>query len=166
ARLENFVKKEFMDKGQMVVHKKTTVFPTTKLELAFLSKKFSDSEIAVLKSKFPAYKLQNTELVILQDSIPVNNNTTEIGYLLSMQKEVDKRSLNQEMVFKEMAILFPELTPVSMANHEYFAGSDSSKMVTVLLFQNKNELDTTSAAKLHAWLKQKLQKEHVELIRK
>lgn len=167
ARLENFVKKEFMDKGQMVVHKKTTVFPTTKLELAFLSKKFSDSEIAVLKSKFPAYNLPNTELVILQDSIPTNNsNTSELGYLLSLQKELDKRSLDQEYIFKEMAILFPELTPVSMANHEYFAGSDSSKMVTVLLYQNKNELDTTSAAKLHAWLKQKLQKEYVDLIRK
>ncbi|MBT9484915.1 DUF389 domain-containing protein [Sediminibacterium sp.] len=167
ARLENFVKKEFMDRGQMVVHKKTTVFPTTKLELAFLSKKFSDSEIAVLKSKFPAYNLSNAELVILQDSIPTNNsNTTELGYLLSMQKELDKRALDQEYIFKEMAILFPELTPVSMANHEYFAGSDSSKMVTVLLYQNKNELDTTSATKLNAWLKQKLQKEHVELIRK
>ena len=87
-------------------------------------------------------------------------------YLLSMQKEVEKRSLNQEMVFKEMAILFPELTPVSIANHAYFVGSDSSKMVTVLLYQNKNELDSTSASKLNAWLKQKLQKEHVDLIRK
>jgi uncharacterized hydrophobic protein (TIGR00271 family) len=167
ARLENFVKKEFMDKGQMVVHKKTTVFPTTKLELAFLSKKFSDSEIALLKSKLPAYNLPKTELIILQDSIPANNNnTTEIGYLLSLQKELQNRSQNQEMVFKEMTILFPEITPISIGNHEYYTGTDSSKQVAVFLYQNSKQLDSASTAKLQAWLKVKLQKEHVDLIRK
>ena len=167
ARLENFVKKEFMDKGQMVVHKKTTVFPTTKLELAFLSKKFSDSEIAVLKSRLPAYNLPKTELIILQDSIPTNNNnTTEIGYLLSLQKELQNRMQNEEMVFKEMTILFPEITPISIGNHEYYSGTDSSKQVAVFLYQNSKQLDTASTAKLQAWLKVKLQKEHVDLIRK
>lgn len=167
ARLENFVKKEFMDKGQMVVHKKTTVFPTTKLELAFLSKKFSDSEIAVLKSKLPAYNLPKTELIILQDSIPAsNNNATEIGYLLSLQKELQNRMQNEEMVFKEMTILFPEITPISIGNHEYYSGTDSSKQVAVFLYQNSKQLDTASTAKLQAWLKVKLQKGHVDLIRK
>lgn len=165
ARLENFVQKEFTDKGRMVVHKKIAVFPNTKLELAFLYKKFSDSEIAVLKTKFPAYKLPNIELNILQDSIPRNTNTSsEIGLLISMQNEVDKYSLDQTTIFKEMDILFPEIKPVSMANHEYFAGSDSSKMVTVLLYQKESKIDTTSAKKLSAWLKQKLQKEHIALI--
>jgi len=165
VRLENFVKEEFMDKGQMVIHKKITLFPNSKLELAFLSKKFSDSEIAVLKTKFPAYKLPNTELIILQDSIPTNtNSSSEIGFLISVQKEMKKYSLDQATIFKEMDILFPEIKPVSIANHEYFAGSDSSKMVTVLLYQKESRIDSTSNNKLSAWLKQKLQKEHIALI--
>ncbi|OYW80487.1 MAG: hypothetical protein B7Z27_03725, partial [Sphingobacteriia bacterium 32-37-4] len=135
--------------------------------LAFLTKQFSNNEVASLQNKLAQYKLPNTRLVILQDSIIANpSSVNEIGYMLSVQKELEKRSLNQEMVFKEMAILFPEIVPVSMGNHDYYLGTDSSKQVTVLLYQNNSSLDTTNAAKLTAWLQQKLQKQHIELIRK
>ncbi len=167
ASVEHFIKSEFTDKGQMVVHKKVVAFPTTKIELAFLTKQFSKNEVALLQNKLAQYNLPNTRLVILQDSIIANpSNTNEIGYMLSVQKELDKRSLNQEGVFKEMAILFPEISPISMANHDYYLGTDSSKQVTVLLYQTKNGLDSLKASKLHAWLQQKLQKEQIELIRK
>lgn len=167
ARVDNFIKSEFTDKGQMVVHKKVAVFPVSKIELAFLTKQFNKNEIATLQNKLSQYHLPKTQLVILQDSIIANpSSTNEIGYMLSVQKELEKRSLNQELVFKEMAILFPEIVPVSMGNHDYYLGTDSSKQVTVLLYQNKNILDTTNAAKLTAWLQQKLQKQHIELIRK
>jgi uncharacterized hydrophobic protein (TIGR00271 family) len=167
ARVDNFIKTEFTDKGQMVVHKKLAVFPTTKIELAFLSRQFNNREIDSLQNKLAQYKLPNTMLVILQDSIIANPSTTnEIGYILSVQKELEKRTLNQEFVFKEMAILFPEIVPVSMGNHEYYLGTDSSKQVTVLLYQNKNGLDSANASKLQAWLQEKLQRQHVELIRK
>lgn len=167
ARVDNFIKTEFTEKGQMVVHKKVAVFPTSKIELAFLTKQFSNNEVASLQNKLAQYKLPNTRLVILQDSIIANpSSVNEIGYMLSVQKELEKRSLNQEMVFKEMAILFPEIVPVSMGNHDYYLGTDSSKQVTVLLYQNNSSLDTTNAAKLTAWLQQKLQKQHIELIRK
>lgn len=70
------------------------------------------------------------------------------------------------MVFKEMAILFPEILPISLGNHEYYLGTDSSRQVTVLLYQNRLNLDSANAAKLQGWLQQKLQKEYVDLIRK
>jgi uncharacterized hydrophobic protein (TIGR00271 family) len=167
ARVDNFIKTEFTDKGQMVVHKKVAVFPTSKIELAFLTKQFSNNEVASLQNKLAQYKLPNTRLVILQDSIIANpSSVNEIGYMLSVQKELEKRSLNQEMVFKEMAILFPQIVPVSMGNLDYYLGTDSSKQVTVLLYQNNSSLDTSNSAKLTAWLQQKLQKQHIELIRK
>jgi len=167
ARVDEFIKSEFTDKGQMVVHKKVAVFPASKIELAFLSKQFSDQEIAGLQNKLTQYQLPKTRLVILQDSIIANpSSSNEIGYMLSVQKELEKRSLNQEMVFKEMAILFPEILPFSLGNHEYYLGTDSSRQVTVLLYQNRLNLDSANAAKLQGWLQQKLQKEYVDLIRK
>ncbi|MFY8024808.1 MAG: DUF389 domain-containing protein [Sediminibacterium sp.] len=167
ARVDNYIKSEFSDKGQMVVHKKVAVFPIAKIELAFLTKRFSDNEIDSLQNKLAQYHLPNTQLVILQDSIIANpSNANEIGYILSVQKELEKQSLNQEQVFKELVILFPEIVPVSMGNHEYYLGTDSSKQVTVLLYQHKNGLDSTNASKLQAWLQEKLQREHIELIRK
>lgn len=167
ARVDHFIKTEFTDKGQMVVHKKVAVFPNTKIELAFLTKQFSKNEVDSLQNKLGQYNLLNTQLVILQDSIITNpSSTNEIGYMLSVQKELEKRSLNQELVFKEIAILFPEIVPVSMGNHDYYLGTDSSKQVTVLLYQNRNGLDSTKASKLQAWLQEKLQRQHIELIRK
>lgn len=167
ARVDNYIKSEFSDKGQMVVHKKVAVFPIAKIELAFLTKRFNDNEIDSLQNKLAQYHLPNTQLVILQDSIIANpSNANEIGYILSVQKELEKQSLNQEQVFKELAILFPDIVPVSMGNHEYYLGTDSSKQVTVLLYQHKNGLDSTNASKLQAWLQEKLQREHIELIRK
>lgn len=167
ARVDNYIKSEFSDKGQMVVHKKVAVFPIAKIELAFLTKRFSDNEIDSLQNKLAQYHLPNTQLVILQDSIIANpSNANEIGYILSVQKELEKQSLNQEQVFKELVILFPEIVPVSMGNHEYYLGTDSSKQVTVLLYQHKNGLDSTNASKLQAWLQEKLQRAHIELIRK
>ncbi len=167
ARVDEFIKSEFTDKGQMVVHKKVAVFPASKIELAFLSKQFSDQEIAGLQNKLTQYQLPKTRLVILQDSIIANpSSSNEIGYMLSVQKELEKRSLNQEMVFKEMAILFPEILPISLGNHEYYLGTDSSRQVTVLLYQNRLNLDSANAAKLQGWLQQKLQKEYVDLVRK
>ena len=105
--------------------------------------------------------------MILQDSIIANPSTAnDIGYILSVQKDLEKQSLNQEQVFKELAILFPDIVPVSMGNHEYYMGTDSSKQVTVLLYQHTNGLDSANASKLQAWLQQKLQRANIELIRK
>ena len=167
ARVDNFIKTEFTDKGQMVVHKKVAVFPTSKIELAFLTKRFSIQEIDSFQNKLAQYHLPKTRLVILQDSIIANPSTAnDIGYILSVQKELEKQSLNQEQVFKELAILFPDIVPVSMGNHEYYMGTDSSKQVTVLLYQHTNGLDSANASKLQAWLQQKLQRANIELIRK
>ncbi len=167
ARADEFIKTEFTEKGQMVVHKKVAVFPIAKIELAFLTKRFSNREIDSLQKKLVQYNLPNTRLVILQDSIIANPSTAnDIGYILSVQKELEKQSLNQEQIFKELAILFPDIVPVSMGNHDYYLGTDSSKQVTVLLYQHTNGLDSTSASKLQAWLAQKLQSAHIELIRK
>jgi 23S rRNA (adenine2030-N6)-methyltransferase len=63
-----------------------------------------------------------------------------------------------------MAILFPEILPISLGNHEYYLGTDSSRQVTVLLYQNRLNLDSANAAKLQGWLQQKLQKEYVDLV--
>ena len=167
ARVDEFIKTEFIEKGQMVVHKKVAVFPKSKIELAFLSKRFSNHEVDSLQNKLAQYNLPNTSLVILQDSVIANTSVSnDIGYLLSVQKEIEKKSLNQEMIFKEIAILFPEIVPVSMGNHDYYLGTDSSKQVTVLLYQNKIGLDSAKTSKLHTWLQQKLQTTHIELIRK
>lgn len=167
ARADEFIKTEFTEKGKMVVHKKVAVFPIAKIELAFLTKRFSNREIDSLQNKLVQYNLPNTRLVILQDSIIANPSTAnDIGYILSVQKELEKQSLNQEQIFKELAILFPDIVPVSMGNHDYYLGTDSSKQVTVLLYQHTNGLDSTSASILQAWLAQKLQSAHIELIRK
>lgn len=165
ARLERFVQTEFTDKGQMLVYKKTTVFPSKKIELAFWSKKFSDSELAVLKTKLIDHNLENTALVILQDSIPKNAAADDnMASLMRLQKELDQRDHQQETIFKELAILFPAIVPISMADHQYYAGTDSSQKVLVVLIKQNVPVDSTVANQLKNWLKFKTQQNQVDII--
>lgn len=165
ARLERFVQTEFTDKGQMLVYKKTTVFPSKKIELAFWSKKFSDSELAILKTKLIDHNLENTALVILQDSIPKNAAADDnMASLMRLQKELDQRDNQQGTIFKEMAILFPAIVPISMADHQYYAGTDSSQKVLVVLIKQKEPVDSTVTNQLKNWLKLKTQHHQVDII--
>lgn len=165
ARLERFVQTEFTDKGHMLVYQKATVFPSKKLELAFWSKKFSDSELAVLKTKLIQYQLAQTDLVILQDSIPKSTaSDDQMATLMQIQKEANKEVNQQASVFKEMAILFPTISPISMANHQYFAGTDSTQQVLVLLIKQHGVVDSTETNQLKNWLKLKTQKDRIDII--
>lgn len=91
----------------MVVHKKVAVFPASKIELAFLSKQFSDQEIAGLQNKLTQYQLPKTRLVILQDSIIANpSSSNEIGYMLSVQKELEKGHSIKKWFLKKWRFYF------------------------------------------------------------
>ena len=65
-----FSDQEFTAKGYTMVYKKTAYAPKKKvLELAFLSKRFTDPEIAGLKKKIDENRyLKGTDLIIRQDS--------------------------------------------------------------------------------------------------
>lgn len=176
--VELFISNEFSSNGYALIYKdvKYNTKPK-KIELAFLSKKFTPQELEVLSNKLSQYKLKNTELRIRQDTKDLkeeilaelgkqNNVLSEKDILINnLQKELSIYKLDNSETIKEMEILFPELKDVSIGKHVADTETDSIKTLTVLLYKsdtNKQKIDTS---KIEQWLVQQLKVSDIKLVR-
>ncbi len=177
-KVEQFITNEFIDKGYTVIYKQTK-FNTKprKIELAFLTKKFSDEELTSLNQKLKQYKLTNTELSIRQDTKDLkseilneignqNSNLNERDIIINnLKKELNVYKIDDTGVLKEMAILFPELKKVSIGKHILNQNTDSAKTLTVVLYQTENKKTKVDTKKIERWLNQKLKTKAVKLVK-
>jgi uncharacterized hydrophobic protein (TIGR00271 family) len=172
-RTEEFIENEFPQKDFTLIYKKTDYNSNPKIiELAFLSKKFSTLEIKTLNQKLKEYDLLNTQLLIKQDTFDLKNdilntinNHKKTGdnkdeLILQLQKKITDFQTNNTKVSKEAVILFPEIKPIAITQ---YSGKD--KTIPVLLYKSKTELNMDSKKKLVVWLKQRLEKDSVEVYR-
>lgn len=176
-KVEQFISNEFTDKGYTLIFKKVN-FNTNpkKIELAFLIKKFNSEETILLNQKLMEYQIPNTELIIKQDTKDLKGEIlNELGnqnkvlsekdvLINNLQKELNEYKVSNTETLKEIAILFPELSNVSLGKHQINTNTDSVKVITVFLYQidNKINLDTN---KLEKWLSQKLNTNNIELVK-
>lgn len=172
-RTENFIEDEFPQDEYTLIFQKTN-FNTNpkKIELAFLSKKFSPSEIKKLNQKLKDYQLSNTELLIKQDTFDLKNDilNTINGHkksgvdkdelINSLQKKISNYQANNTKVSREVVILFPEINPIAITQY-----ASKDKTIPVLLYKSKTDLNLDSKRKLIIWLKQRLEKDSVEVYR-
>lgn len=176
--VEHFIQTEFTTEGQMVIYKKVNFNSNPKkIELAFLAKKFTPVEIAVLKNKLPEYGLLNTELFIRQDNKDIkseilneignqNKNISEKDIAINqLKRELLKYKFDNLNMIKEVEILFPEMKDISIGKHLTHQNTDSTKIETVLIFSsNKKELQK-DISRLKLWLQQKLNTKDIKIIR-
>lgn len=172
-RTEEFIENEFPQDEYTLIFQKTN-FNTNpkKIELAFLSKKFSPSEIKKLNQKLKDYQLSNTELLIKQDTFDLKNdilntinNHKKSGVdkdelINSLQKKISNYQANNTKLSKEVVILFPEINPIAITQY-----ASKDKTIPVLLYKSNTELNLDSKRKLIIWLKQRLEKDSVEVYR-
>jgi uncharacterized hydrophobic protein (TIGR00271 family) len=172
-RTEEFIENEFPQDEYTLIFQKTN-FNTNpkKIELAFLSKKFSSSEIKSFNQKLKEYDLLNTQLLIKQDTFDLKNdilntlnNHKKTGddkdaLILNLQKKISDYQANNSKVSKEAEILFPEINPIAITQY-----TSKEKAIPVLLYKSKTELNLDSKRKLIIWLKQRLEKDSVEVYR-
>ena len=177
-KVEQFISNEFTDKGYTLIFKKVR-FNTNpkKIELAFLIKKFNSEETKLLNQKLMEYQIPNTELIIKQDTKDLKGEIlNELGnqnkvlsekdiLINNLQTELNEYKVLNTETLKEIAILFPELSNVSLGKHQVNTNTDSVKVITVFLYQtdNKINLDTN---KLEKYLSQKLNTRDIELVKK
>lgn len=175
-KVEQFMNIEFTDKGYTIIYKRTR-FNTTprKIELAFLSKKFSEEERDAFNKKLLDYGITNTEIIIRQDDVGQNERmlnelqTQSDALLLKDQqiKELQERLTTNpsgdSTLLREIGILFPELQEFSIGLQRVYRTADSTQVVVpVLLYKSANSADTD---KLRRWLQQKMARNDIELIR-
>ncbi len=173
-----FTEKEFTDKGITIVYQKKQFNKNPKIiELGFLSKRFSDTEISDLNKSLKDYDLVNTKLIVKQDTTDIKSDIlNEIKFnestisqknvtILNLKKEIEANHFNNHELLAEMKILFPSIKNISISNHIFNEKTDSLKVVPVLIYKSKNELEPTEKQKIIQWLKQRLTKKQIEIYR-
>ncbi|HMS66324.1 MAG TPA: DUF389 domain-containing protein, partial [Ignavibacteria bacterium] len=177
-RLDNFISNEFLNKGYTIIFRKinTDTIPQ-KIELAFLTKRFTENEIDSLNKKLSNYNIYNTVVKIRQDTSDLKkfieeelNSNRSVVYkkdliISELQNRINSNYYNNESLLGEVKILFPEIENISVSNHTFNENTDSLKTIPVILYKSKTPLSGANLEKLTLWLKQRLLKDQIELYR-
>lgn len=176
SRTEVFIQKEFLDNDYPIIYKKIRYNTDPKrIELAFLAKKFSDTEIINLNKKLVSYNLPNTKLIIRQDTVnlrkdimnQINNNQSVVDQkdilINNLRNQLAQYQFNNTQISSEAKILFPTITSLTIGNYTTESEPNKSKVIPLILFQSKKKVDTETKQKMKMWLKTRLEKDSIEV---
>ncbi|MWB96663.1 DUF389 domain-containing protein [Flavobacterium sp. GA093] len=178
AKTQNFIQNEFLNYDYPIIYKNIEYNKSPKrIELAFLGKKFSENEIADLNKKLIYYDIQNTRLIIKQDTFnlgkDIMNRINDSKNLVDqkdvlineLRNKLSQYQFNKSQINKEAKILFPFIHSLTIGNYSYDSKTNTSNIIPVVLFQSKNNIDNDSEEKLKKWLKTRLEKDTIEVYR-
>lgn len=178
-KVKQFVQQELSNKGYTVIYEKLHLNSSPKkLELAFLSKKFSDQEVESLEHAMMNFGIQNTDLIIHQDSLDLKSTIlSEIDKRTAAvsEKDLTIRALNNELTKYQLAnpeldqdinVLFPELDSYSIGVQQRYAKKDSIANRIAFIYSSATPLAQPQQEKLQKWLKNHFSKDSVEIIKK
>ncbi|MDW8851094.1 DUF389 domain-containing protein [Flavobacterium sp. MMLR14_040] len=176
SRTEIFIQNEFLNNDYPLIYKKIRYNTNPKrIELAFLAKKFDDSEIIGLNKKLADYNLPNTKLIIRQDTVNLrrdimnqinsNQNIADQKDILitSLQSQLSQYHFNTKQINDEVKILFPTITSLEIGNYTIENKENKSKIIPVILYQTKKKIDLDTQQKMKLWLKERLKKDSIEV---
>jgi uncharacterized hydrophobic protein (TIGR00271 family) len=177
-KVEEFLTNEFSNKGYILIFKNTKYnHNPKKIEVAFLTKKFTEDEIIEFQQKLLQYDLENTELTIRQDEGDLKSEIlNEIGnqtktlsekdiIINNLQQELSEYKVDNSELLTEIKILFPNLKNISVGKQLINPHTDSAQAMTVLVYRDEKKLEESEAVKIEKWLKLKLKTNSVALLR-
>ncbi len=175
-KINQYIENEFTNKGFAIVYKKIDLKSNPKkIELAFLRHKFNPVEIKTLNKALKDYKINNTELKIVQDTTDIkkyilqqiNSGKTDLDTkdltINQLKNEIASNKFNSKALLDEIKIIFPEVENISISNHSFNTKKDSVYVHPVLIYQSKKNLSKTSKQKLKLWLQKRLSKETIDI---
>lgn len=176
-KVEQFIQNEFINKGQTIIYERIQFNSVPKkIELAFLNKKFENSEIKSFQSNLTEYGIENTNLIIRQDSLDLKQDIlkeiNKQSYVAS-EKDITIRNLNQRLRTYELAndkfhqdlkVLFPEISTYSIGRQTAYIRADSTSQIITLVYKSKEELENVESSKLKNWLKNQFPQDSVSII--
>lgn len=177
-KVSTFLSREFEDKGNTIVYKKTTYSTNPKqIELAFLTRKFSAAQIKEVNDRLKNYKIEGTQVIIRQDSAFLANATTKNlqtnevtdqtnAIIAELNNQVKKYSFETQNLFPEAKSILPEITTLSVAKQEVFNTTDSTMIIPVALYEAEKPLTSQQTATLRNWLKVKLKVDTLEIYKR
>ncbi|MGN0019302.1 MAG: DUF389 domain-containing protein [Sphingobacterium hotanense] len=175
--VSTFIQNEFAAKGYTVIYERTQFNSREKrIELAFLAKRFSDSELKDLNDRLGNYNLDNTKLLIRQDSVDlkkdilaeINKQSQHVSEkditIQNLRNELAAYTFTDKALIEEITTLFPQVSPFSIGKQNVYISKDSSHLQTILMIDGKNKLNEGDLNRLESWLKVKLKSDAVSVI--
>jgi uncharacterized hydrophobic protein (TIGR00271 family) len=176
-KCNNFIQLEFIDRGYTLIYKDLNLEAKPKvIALAFANKQFNQAEITSYNLKLNKYKINNTKLVILQDTSITNLNSNEISSsaLIKLLKETDLKLkadsannllMENNNIMAEVDVLFPSINNVAYNTVNYTNVEDNSlKSKIVVLIKSEQKIESEELAKFEEWIKIKLKASKVIII--
>jgi uncharacterized hydrophobic protein (TIGR00271 family) len=176
-KVEQFIESEFVDQGYVLIYKDIQYnSKPRRIEVAFLTKIFSPEEIESFNQHLERYDIHQTELIVRQETKDLKGEIlSELGVqnkklsdkdvmINNLQKELSFYQFNQDELYKEIAILFPEIKDISMGRHQLYTSTDSASWGTVVLYEPVNKKDKVDTEKLQQWLERKLNTKKIDIV--
>lgn len=175
--VEDFINTEFGSRGFTVIYKKLNynANPRT-VDIAFLNKKLNKDEIAMYNRILDEKGIHNTVLTFRQGEEDIkaeilneiNKQNTAVSEkdvtINNLRQELEKYTVNEPGVVKELNVLFPELKDVSLGKIERYAGTDSTKVEWLVLYHLEKEAKETDRTKIKNWLNERLKVQNILLL--
>jgi uncharacterized hydrophobic protein (TIGR00271 family) len=171
-----FLNDEFTEKGFAILYQKINYKKNPRsIELAFLNKKINKQEIQILSDVLQKYDIDNTQLIIKQDTTDIKkyiieNSATEKAkenekdlMILQLQNKLKANTYNNRALQEEIGILFPQVSKISLANHVFNENTDSTVTKTIAIYSSIKNLSLQEEEKLKLWLQKRVAKNNVEL---
>lgn len=173
-RADNFIQEEFIKKGETLIYKKIRYHTIPqKIEIAILSRKYSQAEIEILQGKMKDFGLGVTQLVIKQDNKDLKaeilremgdrqSEATEKNLeITTLHERLQSYSFNNGTLNQEMKALFPEIKSYSIGRHQLTSDTTASRLVLLYALQKNQQPDTT---RLRKWVQAKWPMETVAIV--
>lgn len=170
---EQFIQKEFDNKGYTIIYKKINYNTSPKsIDVAFLEKKFNAEEIASYNKMLISNGLSNTKFNVRQSTSDVkseilneinknNINLSEKDIAVSkLRQELDEYKISDSTLVQEIKAIYPTISNVSYGKVEEYPKTDSAKLRFVLIYSGK----TKDKAQFKNWLEIRLHEKDVKLI--
>lgn len=177
-KVDQFLTSEFDEKGNTIVYKKTSYNTSPKkIELAFLTRKFSAQQIKEINEKLKDYKIEGTQVIIRQDSAFLANATLtksdanevvdqSTAIIAELKNKVNKHSFETQNLFPEANSILPAIQSISVAKQEIFNKTDSTKIIPVAFYESSESLTVPQIQTLRQWLKVKLKVDTLEIYKR
>ena len=175
--VEDFINTEFSSRGFTVIYKKLNynASPRT-VDIAFLNKKLGKDDIAMYNHLLDEKGIHNTVLSFRQNEEDIkseilseinkqNASVSEKDVIINnLRQELEKYTVNEPGVVKELNVLFPELKDVSLGKIERYAGTDSTKVEWLVLYHLEKGAKQTDKTKIKSWLNERLKVQNILLL--
>lgn len=178
-KANQFIDEKFISKGYYILKSNiNSKSNPKKIEIALLSKKFTKSEIKNLNNELKDYNINNTQLIIRQDTTNIKKSILDeinIGKsqldkkdlkIAELQKYIQDNAYDNNEIYNELTILFPEIKSISIANHIFYQKNGVNEIIPIMVYESSDELDLKSKEKIRNWLAKRLNKTNFEIIRK